>query len=378
MNTASFDAIVLGLGIMGSASAFELQRRGLHVLGLEQFQPRHPWGSSHGSIRVIRKAYFEHPSYVPLLHRAYDGFYDLEQRSGLSLLSLSGVLSLGRPTSELIQGVHRSAQEHRLNLESLDAAELKRRFPQFSLPEDIVGAFETSGGFVQAETSVSAYCEQAKALGAQLNFEEPVLSWKALSNGVEVVTPKNRYQASKLIIAGGAWAASLLASLQLPALPRRVVQLWFQPQNPALFRRDRFPVYIADMPEAVFYGFPAVDPRGHKCALHQPGEAVDNPSLLQRPVFPTDEAAVRPLLERYLPGAAGKLSHAQPCMYTMTPDQHFVLDLHPEHRQVAIAAGFSGHGFKFAPVVGEIMADLAESGQTDLPVEMFRIGRFHK
>lgn len=376
MHNGAYDVIVLGLGGMGASAAFELARRGLSVLGLEQFSLAHDRGSSHGRTRVIRKAYFEHPSYVPLLHRAYERWYALEQRLGHTLLVTCGVLSLGPSESSLIAGVQASAHTHGLAIETFDIDALRRRYPLFSLPEDTVGVLEASGGFLWVEDCVHAHLIEAKRLGALLKDDEPVLSWQADAAGVSVETTRGRYLAQKLVIAGGAWAGHLLKDLGLPLMPHRTVQCWFQPENETPFRRDRFPIYIADLPGGVFYGFPAVDDWGHKCALHQPGEPVANPSELNRHVSEADESSLRALLRRYLPAADGPLQRARVCMYTMTPDQHFVLDIHPEFPRVAMAAGFSGHGYKFASVVGEVLADFVEHGRTELPVSMFAVNRF--
>lgn len=372
----SHDIIILGLGAMGSAAAFELARRGRRVLGLEQFPLVHDRGSSHGSTRVIRKAYFEHPDYVPLLQRAYERWYDLEQRVGKHLFTECGCLSLGTPDSELIAGVRRAAAEHRLPVEDLTHAELGKRFPVFHFPADHVGVLERDAGFLYVEDCVRAHLDAARGLGAELHESESVLSWTATAAGVTVTTARGTYSAAKLVIAAGAWAAATLAALGLPLTVRRKLLFWLQTQNDAALRRDVFPVYMAETPGGFFYGFPVVDGNGHKLARHDGGDIVADPAAVERAVAPGEEADCRAFVQAHLPTANGPVRAAKVCLYTLTPDQHFILDVHPQHANVAVAAGFSGHGFKFASAVGEVLADLAEQGRSRLPIGMFGLGRF--
>lgn len=372
----NYDVIVLGIGGMGAAAAFELARRGRRVLGLEQFDLGHDRGSSHGQNRVIRKAYFEHPNYVPLLHRAYQRWYDLEQRQGRHLFTECGCLSIGKPGGELISGVSRSAREHGLAVEELSADDLRRRYPPFRFGDEYVGVLEREAGFLYVEHCVVAHVEEAIRLGAEMRPNEVVRSWKVSESDVIVRTDGGTYTAARLIITAGAWAGQMLASLGLPLTVRRKVLLWYGTADDRQFRRDVFPIYMSETPEGFYYGFPVLDGNGHKVARHDGGDGVPDPSTVNRTVTPADEGDCRQFLNRYLPAVNGNLRLSRVCLYTLTPDQHFVIDLHPEHRNVSVAAGFSGHGFKFASVVGEILADLAEKEQTDLPLEMFRINRF--
>jgi sarcosine oxidase len=372
----TYDVIVIGVGGMGAATVAELARRGRRVLGLEQFTFAHDRGSSHGQTRIIRKAYFEHPAYVPLLKRAYERWYDLEQQQGEHLFTECGCLSIGKPDGELVSGVLRSAQEHGLNVEPLTAAELRRRFPPFQYGEDYAAVLERDAGFLYVERCVQAFVDQSRACGAELLAEEPVLSWHASAGGVTVQTARGTYTAGRLVITAGAWASRVLSALGLPLTVLRKVLLWFVTAQDALFRRDRFPVYITEIPQGAFYGFPVIDSLGHKVARHDGGTPVADPLAVNRDVAPADATDCEQFLRSHLPLVNGPLRQGKVCMYTMTPDHHFIIDLHPEHPNVAIAAGFSGHGFKFATVVGEILADLAEHGRTHLPIEMFRVGRF--
>jgi sarcosine oxidase len=376
MNSGAYDVIILGIGGMGAATAFELARRGRRVLGLEQFDLGHDRGSSHGQTRIIRKAYYEHPNYVPLLRRAYQHWYDLEQRQGRHLFTECGCLSIGRLDGELVNGVRRSAAEHGLAVENLSADELRRRYPALRFGDEYAGVLERDAGFLYVEHCVVAHVEEAIRLGAELRPNEPVRSWEAMAGGVTVRTEGGTYTAERLIVTAGSWAGRMLADLGLPLTVRRKVLLWYATSDDRLFRRDVFPIYLAELPEGFYYGFPVIDGIGHKVARHDGGAVVPDPSQVDRTVTPADEEDCRQFLARHLPAAAGPLRHSRVCLYTLTPDHHFIIDRHPRHANVVIAAGFSGHGFKFTPAVGEILADLAEHGRTDLPIDMFRLGRF--
>ena len=378
MTGNTFDAIVVGLGGMGSAALFELARRGRRVLGLEQFVPGHDQGSSHGQTRIIRQAYYEHPAYVPLVRRAYERWYDLEQRQGVHLLTTCPCLSIGPPDGELVEGVRRSAAEHSLLIENLTAAEMRQRFPAFRFGEEYEAVVEPTAGFLYIEECVKAHVREAERLGAVVHAGEPTISWQAAGNGVEVVTAKGRYGAAKLILTAGPWAGGLLARHGAALTVMRQVPLWFGSSDAAQFRRDRFPVFIADTPEGHFYGLPAIDSNGVKVARHYGAPELPGPSAIERTVTDADEAPVRRFLREHIPSADGPRRRSSVCIYTLTPDRHFIIDRHPDHANVAIAAGFSGHGFKFASVVGEILADLVETGWAVLPIELFRIGRFRE
>jgi sarcosine oxidase len=376
MSDGSYDVIVVGLGGMGSATAFELARRGQRVLGLEQFALGHDQGSSHGHTRTIRKAYYEHPDYVPLVCRAYEGWYDLEQRSGRHLLTESGCLSIARPDRPVVAGLLESARQHGLPVEQFSGGELRRRFPAFRFGDDYVGVLDSSAGFLYVDDCVQAHAREADRLGATLRENEPVISWEADRGGVRVRTRTGLYTAARLVLTAGPWAGRLLARWGSPLRVMRQVPLWFEPRDPGLFRRDMFPPYVADTPAGIFYGFPMIDPAGAKVAQHYGAPELDDPAEVERTVTGRDEEALRGFLREHLPALDGPRRRTSVCLYTLTPDRHFVIDLHPEHANVALAAGFSGHGYKFAPAVGEVLADLAEKGRTDLPIGMFRIGRF--
>ncbi len=372
----NYDAIIIGLGGMGSATASALSRRGLRVLGLEQFPRGHALGSSHGHTRIIRTAYYEHPDYVPLCRSAFAAWHDLEQRAGRHLLTQCPCLNLGLESGELIRGVSAAAAQHRLEVERLGAAQLRARYPQFRFDDDVVGVVESASGFLYVDDCVRTLQDDAIAHGAELRFGEPVHEWKVVSHAVAVRTAWETLSAARLIVTAGPWARAVLTDLKLPLTVMRQVPMWFQPTQPEKFRRDRFPIYIADLPGAAVYGLPMIDPRGIKVALHYGAPELAGANEVNRDVTDDDEVPVRHFLNQHLSDTVGPRTHAAVCIYTLTPDRHFIIDRHPEHQAVAIAAGFSGHGFKFTPIVGEVLADLAMNIKSPHQVGMFQLKRF--
>jgi sarcosine oxidase len=375
-----FDVIVLGLGGMGSAAAYHLAARGQRVLGLDRYGAAHDCGSSHGGSRIIRQAYYEHPQYVPLVQRAYELWEALERDSGTSLLYLTGGLVIGPPGSSVVEGTIRSANQHQLPHEILSAVELRRRYPAFRPRPDDTAVFETRAGFLRPESAVQAHLHLAAKNGADLHFEEPVLQWTASpGGGVRVTTSLGAYEAGHLIVAPGAWAPDILRDLQIPFDVRRQVMCWFQPIGTTdSFLPGQFPIYIYDVDGTdVFYGFPATEGPAHgvKAAMHTPGERC-TADTINRDTSEADASTLRRYLSTFLPELNGPLLKASTCLYTLTPDEHFVIGPHPEHPQVSIAAGFSGHGFKFTPVVGEILADLATEGRSSHPIQFLAPTRF--
>jgi sarcosine oxidase len=362
----AFDVIVAGLGGMGSAAAAHLAARGKRVLGLEQFQPPHDRGSSHGKSRVIRLAYFEHPAYVPLLRRAYELWRRLERDSGRRLLHMTGGLMIGTPDSEVVSGSLRSAREHDLAHEILDAAAIRRRFPPLTPGQEIVALYEKEAGALFPEDAIRAHLGVAERGGARLQFDERVEDWRVLPSGaIEVVTGRGRYECGRLILAPGAWAASLFKIDWLPLEVEPQLLYWFEPEGGAApFAPERFPIYIWDRGGNIqFYGFPADDEGRVKVAFFRAAKI--------------DETSMRDELAPCIPALArGRLVDSVSCKYTLTPDHHFVIDRHPDYPQVVIASPCSGHGYKFATVVGEILADLASDGATRHPIELFAAARF--
>jgi sarcosine oxidase len=373
----SFDVAIIGLGVMGSAALAALARRGQRVVGIDRFAPGHDRGSSHGTTRVIRLGYFEHPSYVPLVRAAYPLWRELEARSGQALLTITGIVEIGAPASDLVVGTLRSSRLHGLPHEILDARSLMKRFPAFRLPDDFVGVFQPDGGFVRAEPAVAALQALASRSGAELIWNEPVLAVEPHRDGVVVTTGHGDIRAGCAIVAAGPWLKSLLPQLPVPLRVTRQVLAWFEPADHARprFAAERFPVFLLENADGVFYGFPA-DADGVKVAKHHHLDEAVDPDHYDRAVSATDEAVIRLALKAHLPDADGRLLAAQTCLYTMTPDGDFVLDRLPECPQIIVAAPCSGHGFKFAPVIGEILADLAVTGRADYDISRFCLARF--
>jgi sarcosine oxidase len=372
----AYDAIVLGLGGMGSATAYQLARRGARVLGIEQFTPAHDRGSSHGRTRIYRQAYGEGEQYVPLLLRAFEMWRELERDSGRELLQLTGGLFIGRDSDRTVAGATASARAHGLKHELLDAAETRRRFPQFALNADEIALYEENAGALFPEDAVRAQLDLATRAGAELRFGTPVERWQADDDGVRIVVRGETIAGNRLIVTAGAWAGRMLAELGLPLQPERNVQCWWRPlARPELFAAGRMPIFIWERDGRPIYGLPDLRGAGVKAAIHHTGETVD-PDAQRRPVDNAEIDAVRAALDERLPDLAGDLVDASTCMYTNTPDEHFVVGLHPALSRVAIAAGFSGHGFKFAPVIGETLAALCLDGASRWPIGSFRPDRF--
>jgi len=375
MTTSRYDVIVAGVGGMGSAAVYHLARRGMKVLGLEQFDIPHDRGSSHGVSRIIRLAYAEHPDYVPLLWRSYDLWRDLENQAGERLLFMTGGIDAGARNSEIVRGSLRSCKTHRLRHETLDARELHRRFPGFRLPRTMMGVYQPDAGFLLPERCIVAHVEHAQALGAEIRGREPVIDWQVRRGEVVVSTRHRTYHARKLVITAGAWARELVPELASAAVPERQVLIWTQPLRLERYALGAFPVFNLDAPEGRFYGFPVHSVPGFKLGkYHHRGEIVD-PGRMDRECHDEDEAVLRAGIRKYFPDANGPTMAMKTCMFTNSPDEHFILDLHPAFPQVAIAAGFSGHGFKFCSVVGEIMTELVLDGRTRLKTRMFRFDR---
>lgn len=372
----SYDVIVCGLGAMGSAAAWQLACRGRRVLGLDRFEPPHRQGSSHGGTRIIREAYFEHPLYVPLVQRAAEIWEEIGERTGRSLTRRTGGLMLGPADGPVAGGAHRSAERHGLPFEVLSADEVRRRFPAFRPADDDVGIFEPRAGLLRPEACIEAQLGLAREAGAELRFGEPVARWVPEAGGVAVTTLAGTYRADRLVLAAGAWSAALLPDLALPLTVERVVVYWFEPRaRPETFRPDRMPVWVHEYePGRMLYGIPDIGD-GAKVGLHHDGRPSD-PETIDRDVGTTELDAMRDLLRRHLPDADGRLRRAEVCMYTNSPDEHFVIDAHPDLPQVWIAAGFSGHGFKFSSVVGELVADAVVDGRVPASIRPFRLDRF--
>jgi sarcosine oxidase len=371
--TDPHDVIVVGLGGMGSAAAYHLASRGQRVLGLERFTPAHALGSSHGGSRIIRQSYFEDPAYVPLLLRAYELWEQLARDSGREVYRLTGGLFIGPPDCLTVAGSLRASRQWDLPHELLDGRDVTARFPNFTPAPGDVALYEDKAGFARPEMTVRAHIDLAELAGAELHFGEPVLEWSETSGGgVKVTTERGSYTAGQLVICPGAWAPQLLAEFGIPITIERQVLYWLDPVGGTAPFVDH-PIFIDENAHGEqIYGFPAIDgPQGGvKVAFFRRG-IVCTPETIDRTVHAREIAEMRGRVAELLPALDGQCVHSATCMYSNTPDEHFVIARHPDSTNVTVACGFSGHGFKFVPVVGEILADLAIDGVTGHPISLF-------
>ena len=372
----TYDVIVVGIGGMGSATVYELASRGLRVLGLEQFDIPHDQGSSHGVNRVIRLAYYEDPSYVPLMRRAYVRWRDLEAEAGEKLLYTTGSVAASREDREVFAGSLRSCLEHDLSHEVLTSAELTGRFPGYRLPPDWMALLQPAGGFLLSERCIVNYVFGALELGAEVRAREPVLGWDPSGDTVKVETSRGKYEAGALVITAGAWTEMLTPSLAHLAKPERQVLGWFQPLRPELFTLENFPVTTLAGDEGQYYALPVYGIPGFKVGRYNHLYENSSANDLDRVCKDEDEEILRLGVARYFPDANGPTLSMKVCMFTNTPDEHFIIDAVPGAPNVFLAAGFSGHGFKFCSVIGEIMADLAQKGDTGHDISLLRLDRF--
>lgn len=376
----SYDVAVVGLGTMGSFTCCELAQRGLHVVGLDRFSPPHDRGSHSGGTRVFRIAYAEHPSYVPLARHAGALWDQYAMAAGVPLLHRCGMLSVGEPDSALIAGTRKSSEEHDLSTTTYTSDEIRKLFPAIHPSAEQIGMFEPAAGWIDVNAAIEAAQRLSKLAGATLLDDCPVLNIVRRDGHFEIVTASQTIAAERVVVTAGAWCGQLLSQLGLPLRVVRKVVLWVNPLEPEQFTPQRLPIFA--FAERFFYGFPAVLGPDVKIAVHwEAGQMVADPTLPLDP--PTMEEAT-PALElaaKYLPALAGPLPSAfarvtqlKTCLYTMSPDEHFIIDRHPEWQNLVYAAGFSGHGFKFAPAVGEALANMITLGETSLPMDFFCIG----
>jgi sarcosine oxidase len=372
------DAIVVGLGAMGSSTLCHLAQRGHRVLGIEQFPPGHQLGSSHGDSRIIREQYFEHPLYVPLVQRAYDLWRELEDRTGHSLMTITGGLMIGPPDGMVVSGTIRSATMYNLPYEILEPAEVHARYPAFRLADGLVAVLDTRCGFLDPEACNAAHINAARQAGAEVHFEEQVIAWTPDGDGVRVDTSSGSYLTDRLLISAGAWTSQLLGDLKLPLTVERQVTFWLEPDESTVsYDRSRFPIYAYEYIQgSICYGFPRL-PRGVKVSIMHGGEMSQTPGDVRREVDESEVRPVRAALHPVLPDLSmAPVRESGVCIFTNTPDHDFIIDFHPAHPQVLVSSPCSGHGFKFASVLGEIQADLLTSGTTRFDMSPFRIGRF--
>ena len=372
MTEPEFDVAVIGLGAMGASAVQHLAARGLKVIGIERFGPLHQRGSSHGDSRLIRLGYFEDPSYVPLLRRAYHNWRALETRAREDVLTITGVLQIGPPDGAVVKGTLASCKLHGLPHEILDPAAMASRFPAFQLDADEVAVFDPQGGFLRPEKAVLAALRLAGADGAVLHFNERVTGIESGDSGVRLISDLGTCRAKKLAIAAGSYIAGLVPTLKGIARPIRTVVAWYHPRDAFATALGRMAPFLRDDgAKGTFFGFPAIGPEGVKFGKHGHfGEEID-PEQPNPPVNDKDRAMLHDFVTRRIPGAAGPPSDYLTCRYTMLPGEDFLLDLLPGDKNIVVASPCSGHGFKFTSVVGEILADLATSGETALPIGAF-------
>lgn len=362
------DVIVLGAGGVGSAATYHLAKRGASVLALDRFPAGHDRGSSHGETRIIRQAYFEHPDYVPLLLRSYELWAELEQAIGQQLFYQVGLLQAGPADGVVVPGVLQSARQHHLSVDEFDAAETMRHFPAFRIPSDAKVVFERKAGYLRVEQCVRAHLACAERHGAKLQLDESIQSWSPDPSGFRVETSRGSHLAKQLVITAGPWAPNLLQQVGVRFRVLRKHLHWFEASDPQLHRDAGCPTFLFELPEGVFYGFPIMDDWGLKVAEHSGGTETTDPLDDDRTPEPLDQQRVAKFMKSWIPSATAKSTRHAVCFYTMTPDEHFLVDRHPEHPQVVLTAGLSGHGFKFTSVLGQIMADLTLDGSTPLPI----------
>jgi sarcosine oxidase len=378
VTTSHYDAIVVGLGAMGSAALYHLAQRGVRVAGFDRYAPPHPLGSTHGHSRIIREAYYEHPQYVPLVRRAYELWDELEEAWGRTLFQRTGGLMLGPRDGMLVSGARHSALEHAIPHEELSAEEVSARFPAFCVPDSMVGLLETRAGVLHPEGCVEAHLTLARRSGAHVYTGEPVLRWRKAGQGVQVETASGSYVADRVAVAAGAWAPELFPDLALPLSVERQVMHWFEPRaEPARFAIEHCPVSMVEYtPDHILYTLPNSG-EGFKAATHHNGESAD-PNTVRREVATEEVEEVRALLHQFLPLANGELRASATCLYTNTPDRDFLIGFHPNDARVLLVSPCSGHGFKFASAIGEAVAQLLTAGKSDADLAPFRVERFFR
>jgi sarcosine oxidase len=374
----NYDVIVVGLGAMGSATLYHLAQRGIRALGIEQYAQGHDLGSSHGDSRIIREQYFEHPLYVPLVQRAYELWRQLESDSGKSLMTINGGLMIGPADGMVVAGTLRSAREYGLAHEFLSPDEIHKRFPTFALADDLVAVIDPRAGYLDPEASTAAHLNGARLQGAEIHFDEAVASWSVSADGVHIETNAEHYSADRVLFSAGGWTKRLIGDLDLPLTVERQVAFWLDPEeNVVSYDTRDFPIFAHEFtPGILCYGFPRL-PKGVKASIMHGGELSESPDEVRRTVDRNDLDALRASLRPVLPSLAeAPVLATSICLFTNTPDHDFIIDFHPEYPRVLISSPCSGHGFKFASVIGEVQADLLTSGKSSFDLSPFRIDRF--
>ncbi|WP_135807392.1 N-methyl-L-tryptophan oxidase [Halorussus marinus] len=370
-----YDVIVVGVGGMGSAATYHLAQRGLDVLGIERYDVPHTMGSSHGSTRIIRKVQPEGPEYVPLVERAYDLWENLEARTGRDLFHRTGSIHAGGPGTDVVEDARLSCEENDIEYDELSGLSVNERFPGFELPDEFRAIYQKDGGFLDCERCISAHVEAAHAEGATVHGREQVIDWSETEKGVTIQTDKRRYVADELVLTAGSWTTELLDSLAEEIVPVRALMAWLQPEKQELFTPDRFPVFVVRDQEEGGYGFPIYDVPGFKFGRSSDLRKVTDPDEMNREPAVAEEELHRRYVKKFFPEAAGPTISLRTCIQSYSPDTDFVLGRVPDYDSVTVGAGFSGHGFKFTSVIGEILADYVDDGETVHDVSEHSIDR---
>jgi len=370
-----YDAIVIGVGGIGSAAVYRLAARGLDVLGLERFDVPHARGSSHGSTRIVRLTQPEDSSYVPLARAAFEHWRDLERETGRELLTITGSVHAAEPDASFLDSARASLDAHRIAYEELSGTAVNERFPGYSLPEDYEAVYQPDGGFVDCERAIVAHVEAAHAAGATIRARERVENWTETGEGIRVESDKGVYEADDLVLAAGAWTGRFLPDLNEFLAPTRHVMAWLQPRRPERFEPRNFPVFSLRGEQGSGYGFPVYDVPGFKFGVDPPAPTGTDPEAMDREPTTADETLHREFAETYFPDGAGPTMSLSTCLVTESVDGHFLLGSHPEHESVHVAAGFSGHGFKFSAVLGAVLADFVTENRTEHAIDRHRLER---
>jgi len=370
---AHFDVIVIGGGTMGTAAAWELGKRGLKALVLEQFEHVHANAAHSGESRIIRHAYAEGPDYVPLVFRADDLWMELEALAGEVLFHRVGAIELSAPGNNHAALARESAVEHGIPFEWLAMDDVRNRYPQFAVGDDWVGGFGDRGGFLDVERSLRVMADQARLHSVEIREHAKVQGWSASDSGVTVSVNGDTETADRLIITAGSWTNQVLGDAALPLRVLRKTLFWLEVDDPARYTPEVLPVYIVGLPHHEFYGFPSWGRPGIKVAIHSGGDETD-PNTVDRTISAEEREEIVDVARMALHGVTGTVLHEATCLYTVSPDHDFIVDFAPGTRNVVIGAGFSGHGFKFTPAIGELLVQMLFSEREPLP--LLSMGRF--
>lgn len=375
--TKHYEVIVVGAGSMGMSAGYHLADKGVKTLLIDAFDPPHSKGSHNGDTRLIRHACGEGLSYVPLALRAQALWDDLQNKTNERIFSKTGVVTFGPKDSLFVQTAIEGGQKYALNVDTLSADEINTRWPGITVPSDQIGCYEPDAGVLFAENCIRTLKRLALDRGADIAINSPVMNIDVYENSVKVHTATETFSSDKLIITGGAWNKTILDDLDLNIniQPSRQTIAWFD-SNDILYKSDGFPGFFADVGTGVYYGFPSIDGSGLKIGRYDNGDPID-PSYYNNEfgAYEKDERDITNFLNKYMQQASGNINIGKTCMFTNTPDENFVIDKHPKHDHIAIAAGFSGHGYKFSSAVGEVLSELVTTGETKQDISLFKATR---